>query len=581
MTINLKAPELRELKPRLMVFGVGGAGCNAVNNMIESGLTGVDFIVANTDAQALTDSKADRIIQMGMQVTEGLGAGAQPEVGRAAAEEAIEEIRDHLAGAHMCFVTAGMGGGTGTGAAPVVARIAREMGILTVGVVTKPFQFEGARRMRVAEAGIQELTNSVDTLIVIPNQNLFRIANERTTFADAFAMADEVLHSGVASITDLMVKKGLVNLDFADVRSVMRDMGKAMMGTGEASGDKRAIQAAEAAIANPLLDEVSMKGARGLLISITGGTDMTLYEVDEAASRIRQEVDDEANIILGATFDESLQGIIRVSVVATGIDKDLGQREADAAESRLAEAAQRLRAQAVQAQRHTQAVAAAAAPVEFAEAAPLQPVYAAPQPVQTAAPQPQPHAQPAQQMTAHDVYVQPVRPRPIAYSEPQAEPRRAEYVQQTGPFIPPAAEQPVRAPRMPTVEELPLPAQAQLRAHRAGTGGVDASAETKRRTLLERLAAFSKSRSDDASASPVRRTPAAPLQAAPQPQAQPQQRYNAPLPAETYSEYAKRPQQPAPRQQAHLDPHGRMAPAPRAQDEDQLEIPAFLRRQAN
>jgi len=259
MTINFQAPELRELKPRIMVAGVGGAGCNAVNNMIESGLTGVEFIVANTDAQALTASKADRIIQMGLQVTEGLGAGAQPEIGRAAAEEAIEEIRDHLAGAHMCFVTAGMGGGTGTGAAPVIARTAREMGILTVGVVTKPFHFEGMRRMRVAEAGISELTKAVDTLIVIPNQNLFRIANEKTTFADAFAMADQVLYSGVASITDLMVKQGLVNLDFADVRSIMREMGKAMMGTGEASGEKRAILAAEAAIANPLLDEVSMR----------------------------------------------------------------------------------------------------------------------------------------------------------------------------------------------------------------------------------------------------------------------------------------------------------------------------------
>src|SRR3974390_2715713 len=261
MTINLKAPELRELKPRIMVCGVGGGGCNAVNNMIASGLSGVDFLVANTDAQALASSKAERIIQMGLQVTEGLGAGSQPEVGRAAAEEAIEEIRDHLSGAHMVFVTAGMGGGTGTGAAPVIARAARDMGILTVGVVTKPFQFEGARRMRVAEAGINELQKAVDTLIIIPNQNLFRIATEKTTFADAFAMADQVLYSGVASITDLMVKQGLVNLDFADVRSIMREMGKAMMGTGEASGDKRAPPSAEAAIANPLIDDASMKGA--------------------------------------------------------------------------------------------------------------------------------------------------------------------------------------------------------------------------------------------------------------------------------------------------------------------------------
>ena len=347
MTINLKAPELRELKPRIIVCGVGGGGCNAVNNMIASGLSGVDFLVANTDAQALASARAERIIQMGLQVTEGLGAGAQPEVGRAAAEEARDEIREHLTNAHMCFVTAGMGGGTGTGAAPVIAMIAREMGILTVGVVTKPFHFEGQRRQRIAESGIGELQKCVDTLIVIPNQNLFRIATEKTTFADAFAMADQVLYSGVASVTDLMVKEGLINLDFADVRSIMRGMGKAMMGTGEATGERRAILSAEAAIANPLLDEVSMKGARGLLISITGGNDLTLYEVDEAASRIRQEVDEEANIILGATFDSSLEGVIRVSVVATGIDPDaITVQDSGLAEARISEeAVERLRAQ--------------------------------------------------------------------------------------------------------------------------------------------------------------------------------------------------------------------------------------------
>src|ERR1700735_3852284 len=328
MTINLKIPDIRELKPRITVFGVGGAGGNAVNNMISAGLQGVDFVVANTDAQALTMSKAERVIQMGVQVTEGLGAGSQPDVGRAAAEEVIDEIRDHLSGAHMCFVTAGMGGGTGTGAAPVIAKTARDLGILTVGVVTKPFHFEGQRRMRTAEAGITELHKVVDTLLIIPNQNLFRVANEKTTFADAFAMADQVLYSGVACITDLMVKEGLINLDFADVRSIMSEMGKAMMGTGEAAGDKRAVQAAEAAIANPLLDETAMRGARGLLISITGGNDLTLYEVDEAASRIRQEVDEEANIILGATFDSALDGVVRVSVVATGIDQEaIGQIE--------------------------------------------------------------------------------------------------------------------------------------------------------------------------------------------------------------------------------------------------------------
>ena len=345
MTINLKIPDIRELKPRITVFGVGGAGGNAVNNMISAGLQGVDFVVANTDAQALTMSKAERIIQMGAQVTEGLGAGSQPDIGRAAAEEVMDEIRDHLSGAHMVFVTAGMGGGTGTGAAPVIAKVAQEMGILTVGVVTKPFHFEGQRRMRTAEGGITELHKCVDTLLIIPNQNLFRVANEKTTFADAFAMADQVLYSGVACITDLMVKEGLINLDFADVRAVMREMGKAMMGTGEAEGDKRALTAAEAAISNPLIDDASMKGARGLLISITGGRDLTLYEVDEAATRIREEVDQEANIIVGATFDEGLEGIIRVSVVATGIDQALTQRPSvSAAEARIAEVAQRLRA---------------------------------------------------------------------------------------------------------------------------------------------------------------------------------------------------------------------------------------------
>ncbi|WP_208434033.1 cell division protein FtsZ [Bartonella taylorii] len=323
MTINLHRPDIAELKPRITVFGVGGGGGNAVNNMINAGLQGVDFVVANTDAQALAMSKAERVIQLGAAVTEGLGAGALPEVGQAAADECIDEIIDHLADSHMVFITAGMGGGTGTGAAPVVARAAREKGILTVGVVTKPFQFEGARRMKTAEAGIEELQKSVDTLIVIPNQNLFRIADEKTTFADAFAMADQVLYSGVASITDLMIKEGLINLDFADVRSVMHEMGRAMMGTGEASGEGRALNAAEAAIANPLLDDTSMRGARGLLISITGGRDMTLFEVDEAANRIREEVDADANVIFGAIDDESLEGVIRVSVVATGIDREM------------------------------------------------------------------------------------------------------------------------------------------------------------------------------------------------------------------------------------------------------------------
>lgn len=323
MGINLQLPGLTELRPRITVIGVGGAGGNAVNNMIESGLEGVDFIAANTDAQALATSSAGTVIQMGVGVTEGLGAGSRPEIGAAAAEETIEEIRSNLDGVHLMFITAGMGGGTGTGAAPIIARTAKELGVLTVAVVTKPFEFEGQRRMRTAEAGIANLAKHVDTLIVIPNQNLFLVASEKTTFADAFMRADDVLKSGVSCITDLMVKEGLINLDFADVRTVMQNMGTALMGTGEAEGEKRALQAAEAAISNPLLGEVSMRGAKGLLVSITGSFNMTLYEVEEAASRIRREVDadenPEVNIIVGATFDPSLQNRIRVSVVATGI----------------------------------------------------------------------------------------------------------------------------------------------------------------------------------------------------------------------------------------------------------------------
>jgi len=333
MSIQLTVPPKRELKPRIVVFGVGGAGCNAVNNMIAAGLEGVDFVVANTDAQSLSNNAADRRIQIGSKLTEGLGAGADPEIGKAAAEETMAEIVDMLQGSHMAFVTAGMGGGTGTGAAPVIARAAREQGILTVGVITKPFDFEGGRRMRAAIAGIEELAKEVDTLIIIPNQNLFRIANAQTTFAEAFAMADEVLHSGVAGITDLMVKPGLINLDFADVKTVMNEMGKAMMGTGEAEGDKRATEAAEAAIANPLLEDVSMQGARGVLINITGGDDMTLYEVDEAANRIREEVDPECNIIIGSTFDEALRGTMRVSVVATGIEAGAQLKALDGGQS--------------------------------------------------------------------------------------------------------------------------------------------------------------------------------------------------------------------------------------------------------
>jgi cell division protein FtsZ len=334
MPLNLSVPsdERTHLKPRITVVGVGGAGGNAVNNMISSKLDGVEFVVANTDAQALEHSLCERRIQLGRHITAGLGAGSRPDVGRAAAEEAMDDILEHLDGSNMVFITAGMGGGTGTGAAPVIARAAREQGILTVGVVTKPFQFEGIHRMRMATNGLEELQQFVDTLIIIPNQNLFRVCDERTTFADAFKMADDVLHAGVRGVTDLMVMPGLINLDFADIRAVMSEMGKAMMGTGEAEDDGRAVRAAEAAISNPLLDDVSMKGARGVLINITGGMDMTLFEVDEAANRIREEVDPEANIIFGSTFDESMNGLMRVSIVATGIDVEEGERPAPLAQ---------------------------------------------------------------------------------------------------------------------------------------------------------------------------------------------------------------------------------------------------------
>src|ERR1043166_3469188 len=483
MTINLKMPDIKELKPRITVFGVGGAGGNAVNNMIAGGLIGCDFVVANADAQALTTSKAERIIQMGVQVTEGLGAGAHPEVGRAAAEEVIDEIRDHLAGAHMVFVTAGMGGGTGTGAAPVVAQCAKELGILTVGVVTKPFDFEGKRRMKVAEQGIVDLQKQVDTLLIIPNQNLFRVANEKTTFADAFAMADQVLYSGVACITDLMVKEGLINLDFADVRAVMREMGKAMMGTGEASGGKRALTAAEGAISNPLIDDSSMKGARGLLISITGGRDLTLYEVDEAATRIREEVDQEANIIVGATFDEGLDGIIRVSVVATGIDQvNVAAQPHATIDSRLAELTQKLRSNTQRLnERHEQPATAEVAPVA-----------ARPQPAKAAAPTLPPAG------TIEDVTIRPMPPKPsllIGPAENRAAPSAAEPSGQQA-FVPPVPERAPARPRMPRIEALPLPAQNQLRASR-GDAPERATPEKRRSSLLQRLAAVGLGRREE------------------------------------------------------------------------------------
>ena len=348
MAIDLMSSDFTELRPRILVFGVGGAGGNAVNNMVSSRLEGVEFLVANTDAQALVHSKAHHRLQIGARLTQGLGAGSRPDIGMGAAEESADDIRKILESSHMVFITAGMGGGTGTGAAPVIAKLARDLGILTVGVVTKPFAFEGARRLRTAEEGIERLKPYVDTLIVIPNQNLFRIANEKTTFAKAFEMADEVLYAGVRGVTDLMVMPGLINLDFADVRTVMSEMGTAMMGMGEAEGDRRAIEAAEAAISNPLLDVSTMKGAKGVLINITGGMDLTLYEVDEAANKIRQEVDPDANIIVGSTFDERLNGRMRVSVVATGIaieTKTANQpsrqtQSADASRSKAAPAAE-------------------------------------------------------------------------------------------------------------------------------------------------------------------------------------------------------------------------------------------------
>ncbi len=613
MTINLNVPDISELKPRITVFGVGGAGGNAVNNMITAGLQGVDFVVANTDAQALTMSKAQRIVQMGTQVTQGLGAGSQPNVGAAAAQEVIDELRDHLTGANMVFVTAGMGGGTGTGAAPVIAKTARDMGILTVGVVTKPFHFEGARRMRTAEAGILELHKVVDTLLIIPNQNLFRVANEKTTFADAFAMADQVLYSGVACITDLMVKEGLINLDFADVRAVMREMGKAMMGTGEASGEKRALTAAEAAIANPLIDDSSMKGAKGLLISITGGKDLTLFEVDEAATRIREEVDQDANIIVGATFDEALDGIIRVSVVATGIEqaaisRNAGTSQAPApaqvqsptpanvvnpngsTDSRLADLTARLRADnarmAERAQKLEAPMPAVAAqqqahPQGHLQGQPQRPggnVERAALAAIAAAVEPAP-MQPA---AYGDVVVRPIAQKPSLFPDPEAGKFEMRETPTPETFIPQAAERaPVRAPRMPKFEDLPMPAQAEIRQAKGEPNGAEFEEEHPQKTrlsLLQRLANVGLGRRDEEAESPVATRASAPSmpQLPPMPERRPQRNVAQQIAGnEPVSEYARRP---APK---GLDPHGRPAPvAPAPQGDDHLDIPAFLRRQA-
>ncbi len=524
MPLNFTAPEMTELKPRIVVIGVGGAGGNAVNNMIKAGLDGVEFVVANTDAQALAQSQAERKLQLGVAITQGLGCGARPDVGRASAEEAMDQVLDHLNNAHMAFITAGMGGGTGTGAAPVIARACREQGILTVGVVTKPFHFEGAHRMRIAEAGIDELQRFVDTLIIIPNQNLFRIANEKTTFADAFAMADDVLHSGVRGITDLMVMPGLINLDFADVKTVMSEMGKAMMGTGEAEGERRAIDAAEAAIANPLLDEVSMKGAKGVLINITGGMDLTLYEVDEAANRIREEVDPEANIIVGSALDASLNGRMRVSVVATGIDVQPAETMGRGGQPRL---------YAVGGGRFAPAAAASSGPaaeaMQTARAVAMEPLLE---------PQPQPVELPAA-VAAQPKPLQPERdPMPL-----RVQPAREEVSNE--PFVAPRPVEP-RVAREPLRAPDPI---AEADVVNAGP-----PAERRRARAMSLFARMTGAARGEAAAEPARAEPA-PLLSRAEP-AEPRPAKLAP-PAEE-----------------------RLAAA-RPQDEDLLESPSVLRRQAN
>ncbi len=533
MTLNLSMPGHDELKPRITVFGVGGAGGNAVNNMIEKQLDGVDFVVANTDAQALQQSQSSARVQLGVKVTEGLGAGARPTVGAAAAEESIEQIVDHLAGAHMCFITAGMGGGTGTGAAPIIAQAARELGVLTVGVVTKPFQFEGAKRMRQAEDGVESLQKVVDTLIIIPNQNLFRLANEKTTFTEAFSMADDVLYQGVKGVTDLMVRPGLINLDFADVRAVMDEMGKAMMGTGEATGEDRAIQAAEKAIANPLLDEISLKGAKGVLINITGSHDLTLFELDEAANRIREEVDPEANIIVGSTLDTAMEGGMRVSVVATGIDASEKTSEVPVARRSMSE--------------------------------PLTRTVSAEEPVQEEAP-----------VAAEAAPVQTENREPSLF-EAAEEPAPSQFqprVEQDDDGLPPPAYQPQVAeyePQPETVEETPE-TYAAPHQHSAGTPSPEA---------LQRLQAAVQ----NVPSAAQRLTATRPQEPAPQPQAEHEERprfgFNRLIDRMT-GHAADTPAQP-PRHQPQMRQADATAPVKEEVDPDQdrIEIPAFLRRQAN
>ena len=589
MTINLKVPDLTELKPRITVFGVGGAGGNAVNNMINSGLEGCEFVVANTDAQALAMSRADRRIQMGSHITEGLGAGSKPDIGAAAAEEAMADIKAQLMGSHMVFITAGMGGGTGTGAAPVIAKAAQEEDILTVGVVTKPFQFEGQRRMATADAGIEELHECVDTLIVIPNQNLFRVATEKTTFADAFAMADQVLHSGVACITDLMVKEGLINLDFADVKAVMNRMGKAMMGTGEASGEQRALEAAEAAIANPLLDDVSMRGARGLLISITGGNDMTLYEVDEAASRIREEVDENANIILGATFDEELEGKVRVSVVATGLDK----QASSGAKDEIRKPAEPKLAAEVKPSTLSKPAAAPKPAIPEKPAAKLTERIAELDAGKPAAPEKdtvKKAGSPVWQGAA-DVKIEKRSPQIVAPAVPRANPAPAKEPPQT--FVPQPPATVKRAPRkLPSIEELPVVAQNELKAREGEAPEHGLAAQKKKVGFLERLAGMGGSlkasepeivrKQEPNLDSPKVAPPATDSPGLDVPKLnEPKQPLTAQPEVAKIATLAKG--EPAPRPPLH----GKTSPPPipgqrpANTDEDPLEIPAFLRRQAN
>ncbi|MBN9887408.1 cell division protein FtsZ [Salipiger abyssi] len=563
MTLNLSMPGQEELKPRITVFGVGGAGGNAVNNMITQQLEGVDFVTANTDAQALQQSMAHNKVQLGVKVTEGLGAGARASVGAAAAEESIEQIVDHLAGAHMCFITAGMGGGTGTGAAPIIAQAARELGVLTVGVVTKPFQFEGAKRMRQAEDGVEALQKVVDTLIIIPNQNLFRLANEKTTFTEAFSLADNVLYQGVKGISDLMVRPGLINLDFADVRSVMDEMGKAMMGTGEAEGEERAIQAAEKAIANPLLDEISLKGAKGVLINITGGHDLTLFELDEAANRIREEVDADANIIVGSTLDDSMEGMMRVSVVATGIDASAVQNDIPVPRRKLSE------------------------PLKptMTEEAPA-PAAAAPAPAQTPAPAPKPAPAPVAAQVAEPEYEE---DEPSLFESLESERHAQDPAEslfeepapaaaQTQDDLPPPAYRPQVAQFQPQPDALEAEPETFV-APRAPTPGTP-SPDTMAR--LQAAAARNRQQAAGQAQAPRQMQPQQPAGAARGGEGdKPRFGINSLINRMTghAQEAAPAPRRQQPPVQAHQP--APVADPEEAQDQDRIEIPAFLRRQAN